>query len=314
MPRAAIVPIVPLADTVESINMIIYGDPGVGKTVQAGTLPNALFLSTDASGTVSAKRQNSSASLWPISNWQDLANAYKYLKEQADAGEAPFEWIIIDTGTKMQEMCLRDILERETKENPDRNPDIPAIQNHQEWQNRFKRFIDMFIALPYNVCFVFHVMTKEDEEGEEIRIPQLSGGPTWVAIARSMPARVSVMGFMQEKFVKSPATEEGGKPETKLVRRINWRNGPNFMAKDRYDCLPKFTDDVPLDRVVRRIIEVGTTPINAADVPAKAAAGAAGAAGPAGQTKRAATRKAAPRKAASPVSAVTAVDDDEEED
>lgn len=295
MARAATIPIVGLEDTVETVNMILYGDPGVGKTVQAGTLPNALFLSTDVSGTVSAKRRGSKAKLWPIETWEDLETAYEWLKDNAD--DHPYDWVIIDTGTKMQELCLRDILDAAVEENPDRDPDLPSLQNHQQYQNRYKRFFDYFVALPYNVLFVFHVMTKEDEEGDDQKLPQLVGGKTWVNIARALPAKVSVMGFMEEKHV--PVKGEDGKTkETKTVRRIHWVNGPTWMAKDRYDCLPKFTDDIELHRIYNRIVDEGTKPKEESEPEAAA--------------PRRAT-KAAPRKVAAK-RAVKAVKDEDEDD
>lgn len=296
MARAAQAPaIVDLEDTVESVNMILYGDPGVGKTVQAGKLPNNLIISTDVSGTVSAKRQGSKAKLIQAYSMDDFRKAYEYLK----AGDHPFEWVTIDTGTRLQEMIIRDILELAVEENENRSLDIPAIQDHQAWQNRFKRFMDHFIALPVNVLFTFHVMTVEDEEGEEIRLPQLQGGKAWPVIARAMPAKVSVMGFMHTKWIDT--TDEDGKKVKKEVRRTEWRNGASWMAKDRYDCLPRHTDDVPLDKIVERILSTGQQPKEAAPTAKKPAA-----------KRTAAATKAAPRPRTTAKAKVTPEEEDDD--
>lgn len=291
--------IVDLEDTVETINVILYGDPGVGKTVQAGTLPNNLIISTDVAGTVSAKRQGSKAKLWPAHNMDDFREAYQYLAKE----DHEFQWVTVDTGTRLQEMILRDILDQAHAENSTRSLDIPAIQDHQAWQNRFKRFMDLFIALPVNVLFTFHVMTVEDEEGEEVRLPQLQGGKAWPPIARAMGGKVGLMGFMQERQVTKKADEEGAKPTTETVRRINWHNGKNWMAKDRYDCLPRFTDDVSLDRIINRILTEGQQSKAEKE-----------------DAKPAPRAKAAPRKAAAKVagrtraSAKTSAPNEEEDD
>ena len=47
----------------ESINICLYADSGVGKTVQCGGVRNAIFLSTEK-GVVSAQRTGSKADLW----------------------------------------------------------------------------------------------------------------------------------------------------------------------------------------------------------------------------------------------------------
>ena len=60
-----------LSDFNESINLLVYGDSGVGKTVLCGGAPSALFLSTET-GTISAKRQGSKAKVWRMVNWKTL--------------------------------------------------------------------------------------------------------------------------------------------------------------------------------------------------------------------------------------------------
>lgn len=295
-------PIVDLEETVESINMAIYGNPGVGKTVQAGTLPNNLFLSTDISGTVSAKRQGSKAKLWKTNTWDDLSDAYEYLRA---GGTDNHEWVTIDTGTRMQDLCIQGILEKVVEGNSERSLDIPAIQDHQAWQNRFKRFVDLFVALPINTCFIFHVMTVEDEEGDEYMLPQLSGGKSWVAIARSMPARFSVVGYMHERVIAE--VNDDGKKVGKKVRRINWQSNKKFMAKDRYDILGAYTDDVPLNELVDRILDEGQMPKAQANPERMTPTPPGGVARKATRTRKVAAKKAAP---AAPVQ----MNDDEEDD
>lgn len=289
-------PIMELEETVETITMGIYGDPGVGKTVQAGTLPNNLILSTDTSGTVSAKRQGSKAKLWKIDSWDDLQAAYSWLYQ---GGASEFDWVTVDTGTRMRELCIRGILTKVHEENSERSEDIPAIQDHQAWQNRFIRFMDLFIALPVNILFVFHVMTIENEDGDEIRLPSLGTGKSWLAIARSVPARFSVIGFMEEKTV---GVVQDGKKVGKRVRRIHWRNSPKHMAKDRYDVLGPYTDDVPLNLIADKILTEGQ---QAKDAPAPTSAGA---------TPRKTAAKAAARTARKATAPAVAPDDEEDDE
>src|SRR3954452_13020326 len=124
-------PIIDLADFDESSNIQIYGDSGAGKTVFGGTAPKALILGTEK-GAMSAARQNSKAKLWQIPDWAELVRAYNWLYE--NDGETGFQWVVIDSGPKMQELALRGILDTQVAKNSERDPDIPAIQDHQKWQ------------------------------------------------------------------------------------------------------------------------------------------------------------------------------------
>lgn len=232
--------ILDLEDTIESINMLIYGDSGIGKTVFTGELnERLLILSTDTGGTTSARRMGSKAKLWHIKTWTDLLAAYEYLEDNPDA----FDWVSIDTMTEMQTLCLRHILELAVKSNAQRNPDVPQIQDHQEYQNRFKRFVDLFNALPINTIWVAHVMTTEDDEGDDVKLPLLHGGKSWIKIARTTCAKMNVVGFMELR-----------EDDEEDVRRIYWQPKPEFFAKDRYACLGKFTDNIPFSRIEKRIL------------------------------------------------------------
>ena len=58
--------IVALQDEDEFINNTVYADPGVGKTVFAGSDDDVLFIAPEDNGTISAKRLGSTAKKWQI--------------------------------------------------------------------------------------------------------------------------------------------------------------------------------------------------------------------------------------------------------
>lgn len=223
--------IIDLDDYTESINAVIYADAGVGKTVFAGT-DNVLFLALkNEKGTIAAARQGSKGKVWKINEWNDLEDAYDWLYENPSHG---FDWVVIDSVTAMQKQCMRSILDNVVKESKgQRDPDLPALQDWQKYYNLFDRFIAAFNDLPTNVLYLATEMQNEDPEGEEIVLPNLAGRGSGYSISQGLCASVMVVGRM--------AKEVSGKGASATHKRtILFESLPPYVAKDRYDVLPRY--------------------------------------------------------------------------
>lgn len=240
--------IIKLEDTDESINLLVYGPSGVGKTVFGGSANRVLFLAVE-SGTVSAKRQGSKADVWPITTWEDLEAAYSWLYDHEDPDDPDdhhgYDWVVIDSLTQMQQIALRAILDAAVSENGNRDLDIPAIQDHQKWQNMFKRFVLGFCDLEVNVLFTALVRNEEDEEGEQFVTPDIQG--KGYQMSQAICGMMSAYGFMQIKRKKVKGAD--GESKIKRVRRITWQDTGVIRGKDRYDVLAPFTEDKTLQEV-----------------------------------------------------------------
>lgn len=248
LPRA----IIDLEDYTESINVLIYGDSGVGKTVLAGTAPKCLILAVEP-GTISAKRQGSKAKMWPIKHWSDFEQAYNFLRDNPDA----FDWVVIDTATAVQTKALRAILENAVKQNPSRDPDIPAIQDHQKWQNIMKRFVVDFNELPINVIWTAQAMRKEDQEGDDLVLPLLLGKD--YEISSWFCAQMHVVGYYGLKtLTKKKKGKDNEEVKEKVeVRRLLVQPAPPYFAKDRYDALGKWVDNPDMPTIIDMIESSG---------------------------------------------------------
>jgi hypothetical protein len=151
---------------------------------------------------------------------------------KADQTLGKDEWLIIDSLTKMQVLYLRWILKTIHEQNGSRDLDIPAIQDHQKWQNGFKRFVDHMIDAQYNTIFVCTAMIKDDEEGEEIVMPDITGKN--YAISGYIQAQMDVTLYYAVS--KQATTAEN------TVRRALAQPFPPYVAKDRFNALGKFQD------------------------------------------------------------------------
>jgi hypothetical protein len=214
-----------LADFNESFNWCIYGDSGAGKTVLTSFAPNGYILSTEK-GVISAKRVGSKAKLLRAPDWDHVeANI-----EWADNHLGPKHILVVDSVTKMQDMALDWWLGIQHDENAARDRDIPQIQDHQKWQRMFMRFINHLIDAKYNTIFVATAMRKEDEEGDDLVLPNIVGKD--YAIAQNFCAAMDIVSCLR---VKKRSDIDAAR-EAILINDTF----PPYFAKDRFNILPRW--------------------------------------------------------------------------
>jgi hypothetical protein len=214
-----------LANFNESFNWCIYGDSGVGKTVFASFAPRGYILSTEK-GVISAKRVGSTAKLLRAPTWDHVEASIEW----SDKNLTEDDVLIVDSVTKMQELVIRWWLQIQHDENAARDLDIPQIQDHQKWQRMFMRFINHIIDAPYNSIFVATAMRKEDEEGDDLVLPNIVGKD--YAIAQNFCADMDMVSCLR---VKKRSNIDA--PRESMLINDTW---PPYFAKDRFNVLPRW--------------------------------------------------------------------------
>lgn len=279
--------IIDLQDYTESINWLLYGHSGSGKTVMCGKLPGRVLILAPEAGTIAAKRQGSRAKVWPIRKWEDLVDAYEWLANN----DHPFDWVVIDSITQMQYKCIRWILAVAVAANPQRDPHIPALQDYQKWQLSMKQMVVDFNELPVNVLWTAQEMVREDPEGEDIILPLIEGKDyqisSWVC------AQMDVVSHLALKVVRKKVNGEVAKG---FKRTLTCNESPPIFAKDRFDVLGRVVDNPDIAELVKRIkdTETGRPPAKKTTAPRPAArAGAAKRTTPARKTAAARKRVSA---------------------
>lgn len=234
----------------ESINLLVYGDPGVGKTVLAGTMgPKGLIIATEP-GTISAHAQGSKSKTVRIREYSQFRTVLNSLRKDGTyAGFAP-EWLAIDTLTELQHLIMAGIL-ADPPDNKPRNVDTPQIQDYGTAKGRYKRIIHALNDLPINVLYTCHAMRTEDEDGDALIMPDLNG--KWGTNDPTTASRWTCGAVHSYGYLKVCQKDD------KVWRRWSFAPSGAQLGKDRYGVLAPHVDNPDLLKIAAKIL-AGTTP------------------------------------------------------
>lgn len=267
-------------------NGIVYADPGVGKTVFAGTSPKCLILA-DPNGSQSAALQGSKADRWIMNDWSDMDDAMDYVRHE---GYRSYEWVWLDSGTLMQERGLDDIMEDVVARKSHRSEYKPDKPEYGENRNRISKWVRRMVAVPVNFGITALVLPDYDQEGNQVYMPYFQGP----GLPAKICAYVDVVGYYKA------ITKDG-----KIQRTLYTQKTGLYYAKDRYAAatggrLVNPTVPSMMAKVQGLLAKPKSSP------PAKAPVKKVAAPVKVAAKKAPAPRKAsAPRKAAAPAKATT---------
>lgn len=233
-----------LSSFTESINGLVYSDPGTGKTVLGGTTPDALIIATEG-GTISAKRHGSTADVARPATWNEF---YELVRWGKNDGDPDHKWWVIDTLTEAQSMLMTQLLVDGKAQRASRDLDKPELQDWGIYQNRFKRVVKALNSMPMNILYLAHSMADEDEEGEPIVLPAIGGKN-----GTNDPTTMSKWVCGTQEFYGHLKVR---KVEGKEVRRLILKRSGPYFGKDRYGIAGRngYIDKPNMADIYERII------------------------------------------------------------
>lgn len=232
----------PAVESVESINVLLHGDSGAGKTVFAGSGreegKNDLILAIEQ-GTLSAARRGSKANVLPIKTWEELDAAVTAICDDPER----FDWVIVDSLTKMQDLIWSHILDEAVGRNPSRSPFKKELQEYGEAQQRLSSIIERLNSSDANIIYTALSELHVDEEANEFKMPSIHGQSgklaAWVCAQMDVVAYISV----------------ARNKDRKEFRKFQFNKTPEVFAKDRLNIFPKPVANLTLEKFTDKLLE-----------------------------------------------------------
>ncbi|UKM63137.1 AAA domain protein [Weizmannia phage Youna2] len=244
------------------LNILIYGDPGAGKTYFVGTAndhpetANVLLLDAEA-GRLSLEQHG--VDYVEVIDFEEVSKAFDFLvkycayrdiffnpsadekdkekarlhlavlfgvtdKEEAKQFEPPlYKTVAIDSLTEIQKINMSSLMKQVIEEHPDRDPDVPSLREWGKSGNQIREVVRAFRGLKMHTIFLALPTTEKDEKtGEITMLPSLPG-----KLAREIPGYVDIVGFLQ-------STDDNGVFKNQLYVRPF---GKHTLLKDRTSSL-----------------------------------------------------------------------------
>lgn len=147
----------------KNLAMMIYGEPGQGKTTLALSCPNPVLIDTD--GGVGRTLTSHRCPTVQVTCWEDIGGALAEIKQ------GPFETIIVDTVGKLLDFMSEYI----TRKNPKMGKGTKlTLQGYGERKALFRDFVKGCFFMQRNIVFIAHA--EESKVGEDIVVRPIVGG------------------------------------------------------------------------------------------------------------------------------------------
>lgn len=223
------------------INFLVYGDPGVGKTILSGSASiveemSPVLLIDVEGGTLSLRTTFPKVETVRVQNFKELDAVYGELHR----GNHPYKTVVLDSLTELQKLSMLVIMRDLMNKEPDRDPEIPSVREWGKNIEQTRRVVRAFRDLRMHTIFTALAQTDKDvRTGVLLTKPSLSG-----KVANEVGGFIDILAYL---YVKKD------KDSDELVRMLLTTRTDKEAAKDRSGKLPQVIKNPSMQLILNYI-------------------------------------------------------------
>lgn len=151
-------------------SVLLYGDPGVGKTSFACSTPNPLLLPFDQGG---ALRAVSNADMVQLASWQDA----KDFVAQPVGTYVNYDTVVVDTVGKLLDSVAEYVIAQNPAVNQQRGSSALSMKGYGAMKSEFQQWFKQVQAHDLNLVLIAHA-----KESDELTRPDIVGGSQTIVL------------------------------------------------------------------------------------------------------------------------------------
>ncbi len=217
--------ITPVSKVKKNLKVLIYSDPGAGKSVFLGTAPNNFIVDVE-DGLISLNNHpelvKDSVQTYRYKTFNGFEAVTRKFLEKPDE-LAHFDTFSVDSVSELHKRGLQEVTERDYANNPlEFNRYVAVTEQHSENNEHIRRLVSSLRDLDMNLILTAHARTIEPKNSWPKTFPDFSE-----KLANVLAGIVDIVGYMQVKEV-----------EGELVRVLRLQGTQSIVAKTRIGGYP----------------------------------------------------------------------------
>lgn len=217
--------IAPPAQQKKYLKMLIFAEPGAGKTVLTGTAPKNLLLDTEDGLTSLNNHPEIIAPDLQTVPYKSFVQAELLVKALNDGIPEldNFDTFSVDTMSELHKKGLAEVVEREWRRNPvSVNRYVAETEHHTENNEHIRRLVSSMRDLERHLIITTHARTVEPKNQPARIFPDFSE-----KLANTLNGMMDIVGYMYKKQV-----------DGEIVRVLRVHTDGTIACKTRIGGMP----------------------------------------------------------------------------
>lgn len=193
--------------------MLIYGEPGAGKTYLCGTAQDSEYTSPililDVEGGTLTLRERKDVDVVQVRSIAQIVEVHKMLVEE---NNGYYKTVIIDSLTELQKLDMRDIMREVVQKRPDLDPDVPSQREWGKSGEHIRRIVRAFRDIEANTIMTALMVADKDENNAVTYLPSLPG-----KLRAEVPGFLDIVGYLHASVDNEETTRKLQLAKTRRV-------------------------------------------------------------------------------------------------